>query len=349
MPAGTDVITWEPRVGDTGDDRYTWPEDHGLEAGPSDIYSNPPTIGQVLKGRGYNQLIAEIRRRQYQTNWNWYNTTPPTYATPENAVIGNTTSSTSPIIRWLSIKNAINDVMSFERQSAITWPTIPEMPWYWPRWDDPISVDFKQWMLTARKALALDHVRVYPLGSSQLSYVRSTYPADPLGDFYRIKTEAPATTWGGNNNMVFFGQELLYSSTRQSMRASFKFDIPSLTLVDDGVEFDPDEARISALYRQVGNTYAAFVAELRDATKLIYESADWSSYGTLIESWTIPSTGLPQSKTHVISLPQAGLKYFFLIGEKERLDSSGITKEHSDAKGKDFYIKLYTAAPPPEE
>ena len=56
-------IIWNPRRGDTEDDRYYWPEDVKLFSGPTDIYSDPPTIEEVNSGSGINQFIAELWRR----------------------------------------------------------------------------------------------------------------------------------------------------------------------------------------------------------------------------------------------------------------------------------------------
>jgi len=66
MPAGTDLITWNPRVGATGDDRYKWPESIPFYIGtPKASFANPdkPTITEVNVAEGWNQVIAETVRR----------------------------------------------------------------------------------------------------------------------------------------------------------------------------------------------------------------------------------------------------------------------------------------------
>lgn len=66
MPAGTDLVTWNPRVGATGTDRYRWPAELPLYAGtPASFYANPdrPTLAEVNASEGWNQMVAEINRR----------------------------------------------------------------------------------------------------------------------------------------------------------------------------------------------------------------------------------------------------------------------------------------------
>jgi hypothetical protein len=67
MPEGTDLITWSPRVGATGDDRYDIPAGEVISAGTTE-YSDPPTLAEVNSGSGINQVIAEYQRRRAITN-----------------------------------------------------------------------------------------------------------------------------------------------------------------------------------------------------------------------------------------------------------------------------------------
>lgn len=72
MPVGPDVVTWSPRVGDEGDDRYAWPETCPLMAGS--IFdqdtgallfdtSVEPSLEISNKLSGINQLLYEINRQ----------------------------------------------------------------------------------------------------------------------------------------------------------------------------------------------------------------------------------------------------------------------------------------------
>ena len=61
MPAGTDLITWSPRKGTSGDDRYD-PDSTAVRAGSSS-YSTLPAISEINAATGMNQIIAEINRR----------------------------------------------------------------------------------------------------------------------------------------------------------------------------------------------------------------------------------------------------------------------------------------------
>lgn len=67
MPVGTDIITWDPRVGSTGDDRYDPGEDIRIEAGASD-YSSRPTHTEINARSGINQILAEANRRIWPGN-----------------------------------------------------------------------------------------------------------------------------------------------------------------------------------------------------------------------------------------------------------------------------------------
>lgn len=73
MPAGTDIVRWHPSVGETGDDRYRWPEHipitagidypQGLNADGFVIPGMQPSLANVRENFGINQVIAEINRR----------------------------------------------------------------------------------------------------------------------------------------------------------------------------------------------------------------------------------------------------------------------------------------------
>lgn len=62
MPAGTDLITWSPRVGSTGDDRYD-PGEVPLVDGSSSFSGAYPTMAEVNASSGLNQIILELKRR----------------------------------------------------------------------------------------------------------------------------------------------------------------------------------------------------------------------------------------------------------------------------------------------
>ena len=75
MPEGEELVVWNPRIGETGDDRYKWPPDLPLHAGtPSTGFEDPlnPTIEEVNAAEGLNQIVAEIRRRTPITQEQWY-------------------------------------------------------------------------------------------------------------------------------------------------------------------------------------------------------------------------------------------------------------------------------------
>jgi hypothetical protein len=75
MPAGENVVVWNPRVGNTGDAQYEWPLDQPLKIGtpfdwispfidlPDYLSFTKPTLDEVNRLCGYNQIAAEYLRR----------------------------------------------------------------------------------------------------------------------------------------------------------------------------------------------------------------------------------------------------------------------------------------------
>lgn len=157
MPAGTDLITWNPRVGATGDDRYRWPENACIEAGASD-YSDPPTIAEINARSGYNQIVAEMRRRDSMYSWGGLNTGGLVRRTLNGAM-----AYVSPNDRILTgdiktyVLPDIDIVRANEIFSPFSWSTID-----WPRADLQLPFDM-------RNALASDFIFV-PLDKADHNY-----------------------------------------------------------------------------------------------------------------------------------------------------------------------------------
>ena len=124
MPAGTDIVTWSPRVGATGDDRYDPGNAMRIAAGTaSGTFSDPPTITQVNAASGINQVIAEIRRRCWGTSPASYWITPgdlsglaPSWC-PTSGKYLYTTFNT--------LKSAVDSIRTTEGQSAFSWSEYP--------------------------------------------------------------------------------------------------------------------------------------------------------------------------------------------------------------------------------
>ena len=337
MPAGTDVITWTPAAGLTGDDRYTWPEDHGFERGDSTEYSTIPTPAEVIAGVGMNQIIGEIRRRYYELLWKF-----PTYA----ALIADgdyLKTGTKPSSFWQGLRSAVDTIRAYELQTAYSWPAA------YPLSDDPIGTDFHDWILALRKALALDHVRVYPRKRATMAYESDySYPSDPGGTFYLATWSSLNTNDGNAGPPWSFGQNCVYATSwHWAYRTVLEFEVPDL-------EFETDTAVVRCRYRNSAPSppwWNAFNGELREATAFPSSAADWASYGDLIESWAVPTSPVPDTREHAIALPATGTKRFFWIGENERTDTGGATQSNhrgGDIYGYEVFLKLYTPAPPEE-
>jgi len=122
-----DLVTWSPRVGSSGDDKYNvlgakkidGSQDTGLpsriDAGSSS-YSSTPTISEINAGSGINQVIALYNRRQAQMNAIMNGTpTPISYLTSNDTRI--------VALKFTDLYNAIGSLRSTEGFTAYTFPT----------------------------------------------------------------------------------------------------------------------------------------------------------------------------------------------------------------------------------
>ena len=146
MPAGTDLVTWSPRVGASGDDRYTLPANTRITAGGSS-YSSFPLLSEVNAGSDYNQFASELKRRQTDLG---------IAVSHPLATAGLTKASTA-----LSANSQIDAIRSAEGSSAWSWSEAPSVG----------SVATASHILESRKALATDHFHfpIPDLGSSSTS------------------------------------------------------------------------------------------------------------------------------------------------------------------------------------
>lgn len=117
-----DVITWEPRAGDTGDDRYHWPaDDRRLDWGdcsayPAQKYSptiaDVPTESMVKAGTAFGQVAAEINRRHTWAG-NPYFSYPVRYSPNQRLTVTS---------RYLSdYRNYVDAIRTREFRTAYTW------------------------------------------------------------------------------------------------------------------------------------------------------------------------------------------------------------------------------------
>ena len=177
MPAGEDLITWNPRVGDAGNDRYDVPPCTPITAGPN-AYSNPPTIAEINAGSGLNQVIAEVLRRIALT---YGYIAPPDYVEAGDRI--------TPSV-WNTCKNAISTLEGYEQRSGSGWSGT-QFPL--SSGDVPKRVD----LLALRKALATDHIFVPWILNDEQEY----YGVWDDGGTKRVMAFHPASvglsTYGG--------------------------------------------------------------------------------------------------------------------------------------------------------
>jgi hypothetical protein len=153
MPSGTDIITWSPRVGASGDDRYDPGEARVAAGTASGTFSDPPTLAQVNAATGMNQVVAEILRRC------WGSSPASTWLVP-GLMSGITPSwfPTSGRIKqsgnpWDLLKSDIDDIRTCEELSAYSWSGYPTITA-----GERIA---RETVLHLRKALATDQLILY--------------------------------------------------------------------------------------------------------------------------------------------------------------------------------------------
>lgn len=109
-----DLITWNPRIGATGDDRYTIPPGTRIEvAGAS--FSDPPTLAEVNAALGLNQVVAEINRRRRPDDWVVNDVDPLDYC-PGGRIAA---------AFMATLRAAIDDIRENECRAAYSWGALP--------------------------------------------------------------------------------------------------------------------------------------------------------------------------------------------------------------------------------
>jgi hypothetical protein len=122
------MITWNPRVGTTDDDRFNWPGSkkidgsimsdpfNVIEKGDSSILSVPPTVAQINAIHGLNQIVAEVNRR-YAAHNAAFGTSVTPLAYFSEATLTNVNIS--------AVRSRINSLRSAEGLVAYDdWPTM---------------------------------------------------------------------------------------------------------------------------------------------------------------------------------------------------------------------------------
>jgi hypothetical protein len=125
-----DVITWAPRLGSTGDDRYD-PGEMDIAAGTISTLHDPPRVSDVHLGTHINQIIMECFRRLGD------DAGLPSYQSAGALVTGSWESA---------LRDAIDDIRTADGSGAYSWPTALES-------GKPIR---RENILALRKALVTD-------------------------------------------------------------------------------------------------------------------------------------------------------------------------------------------------
>lgn len=166
MPEGIDLVTWNPRVGASGDDRYAWPPEARLFAGPS-VFSNPPTLQEVNAASGLNQLVGETARRRYLQATGFFQGDVQTSRT----LLG-------------LLMSGIGSTRNLEGR-----PTFPFTKTSWNK-DEAFRA---QHLLEMRKALATDYIAVYP---NLAEYRYEPALQSTFRNLTASRAAFPATAWG---------------------------------------------------------------------------------------------------------------------------------------------------------
>lgn len=130
-----DQVTWSPRVGSTGDDKYNVPGAINI-AGSRDTsnpervnaysgsFSSTPTIAEINAANGVNQVVGLLKRRALQANaLLGTSLTYPAFAEADKKI--RTAASGLGEFEWPLLKAAIDALRAAEGFATYSWPTAP--------------------------------------------------------------------------------------------------------------------------------------------------------------------------------------------------------------------------------
>ena len=194
--------TWNPRVGDSGEDQYHWGTDHLIEAGTS-AYSNPPTLPQVNAGSGLNQIVAETKRQGGGGGLTYTNT---------SALMG---------VSWLNAaKDAIDALRVAKGRGPYAWTV-------WPISTAALVSD--QHLYELRRALVepivVNAATAFSIRGRNLAIVPQEPPYPPTNAKTCSVVDNPLFINGWYWLYLFMGQEK--DNASDVARAFLNFTIPS--------------------------------------------------------------------------------------------------------------------------
>jgi len=336
MPAGTDLVTWNPRVGDTGDDRYTVPENDEVvftTASREDAFSDPPTLDEVNAAHGLWQIMAEIRRRCPTTNDLFQSSsTQPTFTFPDVGVQLRYNTGT------FSLTNLRNQIVRIRQSELITDVAASYT------WTETISAGcpiLKAHIKEMRKALATDCFTLYaykpdsfPGGAQTYGLQQNLNDAD-LSELYLGKIVWPPDpnnvfghggAWGVKNSSLTWGR------ARQYRNFIISSGLPTIGVA----KF------VLPIYVQgAGGTIQLYQSSYLGTIG----TEDWGSFGTSVASWT-PATESPRLIT-LPTPPVAGDQLSFVLAHDSEVTFSKVSRWGIIGSDYTYYrnilLRLYTA------
>lgn len=198
-----DLITWSPRVGATGDDRYNVPDDTPVRAGSSS-FSSPPTIAEVNAATDINQVAAEINRRRFTDQQLLWSIPAISYVAAGDRI--------SPTYLATTLRNAIDRIRLNDDQSAYSWTAGLAA-------NSPIR---KAHIFDLRKALATPSLIVYP--------PNAYWPSNCVERFGTTHPTYTTTRVRTNNvHVLYAGKSVNYYANPQTIRfrSFLHFQIPT--------------------------------------------------------------------------------------------------------------------------
>jgi hypothetical protein len=269
MPLGTDIITWNPRRGSSGNDRYTFPDDTAIKVGSSS-YSSPPTIDEVNAGSGINQIIAEYNRRIPRSDDivdpSLPNLITRSYISPGTKITGTLLEAIRLNLVDLRVKNLLSSFsFTVSTHTKIIGKTMDRIP-------------------DLRKALALDHLVIFP--SKSLYTIPSTVYLNALQKQNQTLAQYIADTGttilvsGANSNA---GMQRNTSNIFQKFRAygCFKPVFPSIS------------GSVFSFYSSAGFNTSFNVVLYQTSTDIdVLGSTDWATATLFLDSIAASSIDL---------------------------------------------------------
>lgn len=320
MPAGTDIITYAPRVGSSGDDRYTLPSESRINYGDNSGFSSPPTISQINASSGINQIIGEINLRTYVYNSGVGSAETLSYVAA-NAKI------TSAKIKAIADEIvSLNDVDKAALNPSSAFTNYDD----WAAANSEIRIDAND-IYEMRKNLARDHfaIRIY-----ESDYpTKFVFPGTRTGlTLTRIGTYYPTATpvWmytpsdnSGNRGMLSVGQYDDPSS--EVFRLALLYKMPPTGL---GIS-TLDDAKVRLFYdnANVGNdfTLRLYRTNSYQSPSEPASAGDWGNLDNLESSQAV--SGLTENTWFDMDVAHAPLTLpdkfsYWLVSDKDVLQTS---------------------------